>query len=115
MLRGEHRPRQTAAFHQRQMLAHRVQFEYICAGIQQQPGRILFVLQPHAFDRRDQQRGSAARDQADHQRLFIGGPRHVEDALRARDTGLVWHRVRGFHLLDDELIELGDELVEDIK
>ncbi len=106
------RLRQPAALHRREMFAHRVQLVDRRARVQQQPGRILFVLQGDVCDRRDQQRRRAAGEQADDQRPFIGAAHQLQDALRAGDPRLVRHRVGGFHLLYD-LQRLGVSVLDD--
>ena len=84
----------------REVLAHTVHLGDVGAAVQQVAVDALLVLQAHPLRRQGQQRGAAARDQAQHQVVFRQPLGQGQDALRGGQACGIGHRVRSLHHLD---------------
>ena len=82
------------------MFAHTVHLGNVGATLQQSLVDTLFVLQREPIRRQRQQRGAAARNQAQHQVVFSQALGQGHHAFGSGQTGGIGHRVGGFNNLN---------------
>jgi hypothetical protein len=70
------------------------------ARLEQRAIDILFLLERQSCRRQRQQRGAAAGYQTQHQVICAKSPHCLENALRAKQSGCIGHRMRGLENLD---------------